>query len=272
MRNESKNPGELSPPGDGAGVSPSPGTKTSLPPAVNINMNRSDPNIVALTGEDVPALEQYRSLRTKVIKTARLPDKNTIMITSSSSGEGKTITAINLSLTIARGVHENVLLIDCDLRRPDIHKKLGFTAEYGLSHYLKGQVELAAVIHKTNIPKLSIIPAGESLSTSPESLASDRMVKLIRETKSRYADRYIIFDSPPVMPVTDSSVLVEYIDWAIFVIQASHTPRKTVASAISLFNREKILGIVMNDMTVMPREYDFSYKRAQKYGHYVKKK
>lgn len=255
--------------GEGTGESKETSGSSSLSNSakINIDINQVDPSIVTLTNEDVLALEQYRSLRTKVLKMVRLPDKNTIMVTSSSSGEGKTITAINLALTIVKGVQENVLLIDCDLRCPDIYNKLGFKTKYGLSHYLEGQVDLPNIIYKTSIPKLSIIPAGESLSLSPELLASERMIKLIQETKSRYNDRYVIFDVPPIIPVTDSSVLVEQLDWAIFVIQSGYTPRETVASAISLFNRDKILGIVVNDIDHMPLEFSHSYKRGAKYGY-----
>jgi exopolysaccharide/PEP-CTERM locus tyrosine autokinase len=236
-------------------------------PKINIDSKQVNDGIVTLTNEDVLALEQYRSLRTKVLKMAKLPGKNTIMITSSSPGEGKTMTAINLALTIVKGVHQNVLLIDGDLRCPDVHKKLGFDFQYGLSHYLNNQVDLSTVVHRTNIPKLSIIPAGEPISTSSELLASDRMKELIQETKTRYKDRYIIFDVPPIIPVTDASVLVEQVDWAIFVIKAGRTPRETVASAISLFNTDKILGVIMNNIPVMPVEYKHSYKKGSKYGY-----
>lgn len=243
----------------------SPGIPALLsdPTQIDIDINRVESGIVALTNEDALVLEQYRSLRTKVLKMARLPDKNAIMITSSSPGEGKTVTAINLALTIVKGVEQNVLLVDCDLRCPDVHKKLGFEPKYGLSHYLNEQIDLPSIIHKTNIPKLSIIPAGETTSLSPELLASERMIKFIKEVKSRYNDRYIIFDVPPIMPVTDSSVLVEHVDWAIFIVQAGRTPRSTVASALSLFDRNKILGIVMNDIKVMPPEYKHKYKKGK---------
>lgn len=236
-------------------------------PEINIDPKQVDDGIVTLTNEDILALEQYRSLRTKVLKMAQLPGKNTLMITSSSPGEGKTMTSINLALTIVKGVHQNVLLIDGDLRCPDVHKKLGFEFQYGLSHYLNNQVDLSTVIHRTNIPKLSIIPAGEPISTSSELLASDRMKELIQETKTRYRDRYVIFDVPPIIPVTDASVLVEQVDWAIFVIQAGRTPRETVASALSLFNRDKILGIIMNNIPVMPVEYKHSYRKGNKYNY-----
>lgn len=236
-------------------------------PKINIDPKQVNDEIVTLTNEDILAVEQYRSLRTKVLKMAQLQGKNTIMITSSSPGEGKTMTAINLALTIVKGVHQNVLLIDGDLRCPDVHKKLGFDFQFGLSHYLNHQVDLSAVIHRTNIPKLSIIPAGEPTSNSSELLASDRMKELIRETKTRYQDRYVIFDVPPIIPITDASVLVEQVDWAIFVIQAGQTPRETVASAISLFDRDKILGVVMNNIQVMPVEYKHSYRKGSKYGY-----
>lgn len=230
---------------------------------VSINSKAVDPHIVALTNQDLLALEQYRSLRTHVLKMAKLPDENAILITSASSGEGKTMTAINLALTIVKGVKENVLLVDCDLRCPDIHNRLGVETQYGLGHYLSNQADLPSIIYKTNIPRFSIIPAGKSLSLTPELLASEHMINLIQEVKTRYDDRYIILDAPPIIPVTDSCVLAEHVNWAIFVIQAGRTPRDTVASAISLFDQSKILGIVVNDIEVMPPEYKYGYRKGK---------
>lgn len=229
---------------------------------INIDVKQMAPSILPLIDEQSIVLEQYRSLRTKVFAKAKLPDKNAIMITSSAPGEGKTITAINLALTIVKGIKENALLVDCDLRRPDIHKKLGFTTQYGLSHYLNNEVGLSSIIYRTNIEKLSIIPAGENLTLSSELLASKRMTKLVEETKSRYNDRYIIFDMPPVIPVTDPIVLVEKMDWTIFVIEIGHTAQSVVRNALSMFNPDKIMGIVVNNIDFMPSGYGYHYKKA----------
>jgi exopolysaccharide/PEP-CTERM locus tyrosine autokinase len=213
--------------------------------------------IVTLAGKSSHITEQYRMLRTQILQRTEGNGDNCLMVTSAIDGEGKTTTAINLAVAIAQEVQKNVLLVDADLRRPSIHKVLGLKPEKGLVHYLIDHVPLENLLIRTGVEKLTFLPAGGTLSNSTEIFNSSRMKNFIREVKERYKDRYVIFDTTPLLSTADPVVLSQSMDGIIFVIQADRTQRSDLAEALGLLEGRNILGIVMNSLLETGRIYDY---------------
>ena len=221
-----------------------------------------DRHIVCITDPHSPSAEQYRKLRARILARTKQDFQNTIMVSSSDMGEGKSITSINFALALAQEIDYTVLLVDADLRKPSIHKYLGIKADRGLSDYLSGKVELSDVLIHTGIGKLVLLPAGNICSNPAELLSSNRMKELVQEMKHRYADRYIIIDTPPVLVSSDAISVSNHVDGVIFVIQAARTSEKTVKKAIDLFRSSTILGIVYNNVP------DYLGKNLHPYYYY----
>jgi len=210
---------------------------------------------------------RFRSIATEQIRKLRLnmqtPDGErvrTILVTSALAGEGKSTVAANLAVAISQMIGEYVLLIDADLRRPDLHNFFGMQPKPGLSEYLEHDIDLKQLLVKTEFEKLTLLQAGKVPANSTELLSSDRMRHLVREVKSRYPDRYIILDSPPVLATSEPNVLANQVDGVILVVRAGMTPREMVEDVLASIDSEKIMGIVMNDVrTGAPKYYSPTY-------------
>ena len=213
-----------------------------------VNPDLVDRHIVCLTEPHSFVGEQYKKLRARILKATSKDFLNTIMVTSPDIGEGKTITALNLAVTMANEFDYTVLLVDADLKHPTISRYLGLESKYGLSDYLMNKAKLQDILIKTGIGKLVVLPAGNPLENAAELLSSERMKSLVQELKRRYKDRYIIFDSSPILITADSLSLSRYMDGLVFVVQAYHTTPKTVSHALSLIKGSNILGIVFNNV------------------------
>lgn len=203
-------------------------------------------HITCVTEPYCLAAEQYKRIRAGILKNTSKNFLNTIMITSSQSGEGKTITAINLAVTMAKDIDHTVLLVDADLRNPSVHSYLGITPKKGLSDYLSGNASLSDVIFRTGIGKLVVLPAGEPPHNPSELLSSEKMRALITELKHRYKDRYVLFDTPPLLSASESLSLARNVDGVVFVVQAAHTSPKVAARAALLMKDFPVLGVVLN--------------------------
>lgn len=208
----------------------------------------ADRYLVCITEPHSAVAEQYKKLRTRILKATKDDFLNTIMVTSSDIAEGKTITAINFAVSLANMADHTVLLVDTDLRNPSIHKYLGIEQEYGLSEYLKGEVNLPDILIKTGIGNLVVLPGGKPSENPSELISSESMKRLVKEMKQRYKDRYIIFDSSPVNLTADTLLLGNCVDGIILVVKADHTPESAVTQALSLLNGTNLLGVVLNDM------------------------
>jgi protein-tyrosine kinase len=213
--------------------------------------------IVMLSEKSSYISEQYRMLRTQILQKTEGQGDNCLMVTSAVDGEGKSTTAINLAVAIAKEVHNTVLLVDADLRRPSIHRYLGLAPEKGLSHYLLDSIPLEDLLIRTGVEKLTFLPAGNPLSNSTEILRSAKMQELIQEVKERYKNRYVIFDTTPLLPTADPSVLSQFMDGIIFVVQAEKTSRKDVTEALSLLEGRNVLGMVMNNFSSPEKSYKY---------------
>ncbi len=231
-----------------------------------------DRHIVSITDPYSSAAEEYRKLRAKIFQVTEKDFLNTLMVTSSQAGEGKTVTAINLAVAIAHELDHTVLLIDADLRKPSVHKYLGLNPKYGLSDFLENRkdVSLSDIMIKTGIGKLVVLPAGNPPDKPAELISSDRMRLLIREIKHRYRDRYIIFDSSPLLMTADSLSLCDYMDGIIFVVHAATTPKKVVTQALSSVKGFNILGTVFNAVPKYLAKNLYPYYYRSEYAGTVK--
>lgn len=205
---------------------------------------------------------RFRSIATEQIRKLRLsmvtPDGDrvrTILVTSALAGEGKSTVAANLAIAISQMIGEHVLLIDADLRRPDLQNFFGMAPKPGLSEYLEHDLDLRQLLVKTEFDKLTLLQAGKVPANSTELLSSDRMRHLVREVKSRYPDRYIIIDSPPVLSTSEPNVLANQVDGVILVVRAGMTPRELIEDVIESLNPDKIMGVVMNDVRAETSKY-----------------
>jgi len=161
------------------------------------DVNNIDKNLVALLKTQSFENEQFKMLRTNLLFPSSGKSPRTIMVTSAVPDEGKSFVAANLAISIAQSIQEHVLLIDCDIRRPCVHTQFGFGDVTGLSEYLVNGPSLSSLLLKTEVNKLSILPAGRPPHNPSELLSSQRMSKLLEEVTERYRDRYIVIDSPP---------------------------------------------------------------------------
>lgn len=195
---------------------------------------------------DPKAMDCYNLLCTRLLQKTRDKGHNSIMVTSALENEGKTITSINLAVSIAREVKQTVLLVDTDLRNPTIHHYLGCDGQKGLRDYLLADEPLAKLLINPGLAKMVILAAGKRLSGSTEILGSPKMEKLVEEMKRRYPERYVIFDCPPLLTSPDALIFSSYVDGIILVVEAGRTPKDQISKAIELLDGKNIIGLVMN--------------------------
>jgi len=196
--------------------------------------------------ENSKAEESFGVLRTQVLQRTRDSFSNTVMVTSALPGEGKTLTAINLAVSIARDFQHTVMLVDGDLRKQSIHKYLGCPGDKGLIDHLIGNIPVSQLITWPGIEKMTLISGGRLLHESAEILGSPRMRELVPNMKRRYPDRYIIFDVPPILNGADVLTMATLVDKILVVVQAGKTSMDEVKKALQCLPKEKILGLVLN--------------------------
>ncbi len=159
---------------------------------------------------------------------------NLIMVTSSLPGEGKTFVTINLAISMAMELDRTVLLVDADVSRPSVLERIGLPPAPGLLDLLtRPSADLSQFLLRTNIDKLSVLPAGAPQGKATELLASDAMNRLLDELADRYSDRIVVFDAPPLLPSTESRVLATHMGQIVMVVEAEQTPVKTLERAMA---------------------------------------
>ncbi len=220
-----------------------------------------DPKLIVYHEPESLAAEHFKLLRSRIVNPPDDRELRTILVTSAMDNAGKTLVASNLSLSIAQGVDPYALLIDTDVRKPAVHKMFGIESQPGLSEYLTDQATLPECLVKSAVTKLTILPAGSQVPNPAEIITSSRMKELIKEAKSRYHDRFIVLDSPPVNLASETVDLAKLVDAVLLVIRCGMSSKPVVEQAINKIGREKILGVVFN-----------AYERPSgKYGYYSKK-
>lgn len=210
--------------------------------------------------------EQFRMLRTNILFPPSGAAPRTILVTSALPNEGKSFVASNLSLSISLNIDKHVLLIDCDMRKPNIHAIFGYGPTPGLSTYLSTGQPLPQFILRTAIDRLRILPAGPSPQNPAELLSSNRMADLLREVKKRYADRFILIDSPPPHLTAETTAIARHVDGIVLVVRLGSTNRNLVQELVEKMGKEKILGVVTNWLDAG----SFSHYGKGKYAKYGK--
>lgn len=197
--------------------------------------------------------EEFRVIKRPLLRNvieegpARIDNANLIMITSALSGEGKTFNAINLAISMAMELDYTVLLVDADVSRPSVFRQLGLAPERGLMDILSGEVDdLSDVLLRTNIEKLSLLPAGMPHSRATELLASDNMNRLLKQMATRYSDRIIVFDSPPLLLTTESRVLATHMGQVVVVVEAERTTHASIRQALATIESCPVKMNVLN--------------------------
>lgn len=224
-----------------------------------------DERLMEVVGSSSQLSETFRVLRTRILHPldGRKPPR-TILVTSTAPGEGKSFTSANLAISLARGLDQYSLLIDCDMRRPTLAGLLGQTISPGLSDYLQSGQDLSMLIKKTSIEKLSLLASGLPPVNPSELLGSTLMYDLVEELSSRYEDRFIIFDSPPIQAASETAVLARQVDGVVVVVRWGGSTRDQVLKLVNNIGKDKILGVVFNGYKsniVESKLFDY-------YGHY----
>jgi capsular exopolysaccharide synthesis family protein len=201
-----------------------------------------------ITGyEGGPFVNAYKMLRTQVVQRMRQNGWKVLGVTSPTSHEGKTLTAVNLSLALAMDLAHTVLLVDADMRRPDVHRTFGLEACPGLSEYLFDEVPLEQLLIHPGVGRFVFLPGGRPITNSAEALASPRMASLVEELKSRYPARLIVFDLPPLLTRADVLGFAGHLDAVLLVTEEGKTATTDVQRAISVLKGSvPFLGGVLN--------------------------
>lgn len=206
--------------------------------------------------------EQFRAIKRPLLKNAASRDStvqrpNLIQVSSALPGEGKTFCAINLAISIAMEVDHSVLLVDGDVIQPSVLRCLGLAEDVGLLDVLRGPgMDLSKVMLRTNLPKLTLLPAGTASSDSTELLASAAMERLLDDLATNYSDRIVIFDSPPLLPTTESRVLASRMGQVLVVVESNSTRQADVMQAFSaLESCPTVMSILNKHRTPLPNAY-----------------
>lgn len=217
-------------------------------------------------GEEGPHAEAYRVLRTNILFSRKDPNLTAITVVSGGAGEGKSTTIFNLAIVFAQQGNR-VLLVDSDLRRPSLHRKFNFENKLGLTSYLMKQSKLEDVILNTPHPMLHFLPSGKLPSSSMGILNSNAMRAFVQEAKSRYD--FVLFDSPPIMGVSDASILASEVDMAVLVVQYRKYPQQMTLRAKQMVEKVggRMVGVVLNNINISQDSYYYYYS-GYYYGGY----
>jgi len=197
--------------------------------------------------------DDYRRIKRPLVSNAVGRDKsmvengNLILVTSSIPGEGKTYTSVNLALSISQEMDTTVLLVDCDVAKQGVSRMLGLEKICGLVDVLESDyLTIGDVMLQTDIPNFRVVSAGKQNEYYAELLTSQRMSDLVSEITSRYPDRIIIFDGPPLLPTPQTQILAGLVGQVVFVIEAGKTPQSLVQEALQMIPEEQAIGLLMN--------------------------
>jgi polysaccharide biosynthesis transport protein len=236
--------------------------------AASIKQNGDPDSVELVTHHDTRSLlsEAYRNLRTSILLSSSNghPPK-LLVITSSQKGEGKTTTSINISVALAQA-GGSVVLLDCDMRDPKIHRALKLSPESGMSTYLSGQSELLRLVQKTEVPNLSVVTSGHIPPNPAELIGSQRMKDGLALLARSFS--HVVIDTPPVLSVTDARVLGTMVDGVILVIKGGVTPREAVRLTKRLLHEVhvRIIGTLLNDVNIRSADYAY-YSRYYYHGY-----
>jgi Mrp family chromosome partitioning ATPase len=197
-------------------------------------------------GVDHPAAEIYGLLRTQVLQRMKKNGMSTLAVTGPELGCGVTTSAANLAIAIALDVNQTVLLVDLNLRAPAIHEKFGFQPRAGIDDYLRGEAPLKDCLVSPGIPRLVVLPARMAKGETAEIISSPRMTALAKELQNRYADRIIIYDTPPLLTSGDTLGFLPSVDAVLLVARSGRTTKAELDKSAHLLGNKAIVGTLLN--------------------------
>ncbi|MGB5473952.1 MAG: XrtA-associated tyrosine autokinase [Gammaproteobacteria bacterium] len=217
---------------------------------------------------------EYRRIKRPLLsnafgKSSSLVDQgNLIMVTSSVPGEGKTYTAVNLALALAQERDHTVLLVDCDVTKQGMSRLLGVEQRRpDITDLLASEnMPIEDALLKTDVPGLVLLPAGKPHEYITEMMASQRMARLVSEFSTRYTDRIVVFDAPPLLSTPESQVLAGLVGQVVFVIEAGKTPYTIVQEALEMVPRDKAIGLLLNKSESISNRGGYYYNYYAAYG------
>ena len=217
---------------------------------VHLEKNR----IVAYNKND-PINTVFDLLRTQVLQKMEENNWRTIGIVSPTPEAGKTMVAINLSMSIAHQPQKTVVLVDFDLRKPKVAKQLGIQVEKSMNELLGDKADISQVMVNPGIPRLTILPTMYPVYKSAETLSSAKVVRLIKELKERYDSRVVVFDMPPLLNADDAMVLLPQVDCVLMVVGNGMSTADEIEECMRLLPNSNLVGVVLNKAEVEPAAY-----------------
>jgi exopolysaccharide/PEP-CTERM locus tyrosine autokinase len=224
-------------------------------------------SLVSLMDPQSYEAEQFKILRNNILFPVAGVALQSILVTSSLPGEGKSFVSSNLAISIAMNINKHVLLIDGDLRKPDLHRVFGVGEVPGLSDFLAERRQLDSLLLRTTVERLTLLPGGPIPPNPSELTSSELMSEMLEEVKHRYRDRLIIIDSPPPGLAAETSFLARQVDGILLVVKYGKTAREDVEDLMETVGPEKILGVVINYLN-MPMSGRYGYGKYGKSGRY----
>jgi capsular exopolysaccharide synthesis family protein len=206
--------------------------------------------------------EQFRKVKTHILHQS--PTPRSLLVTSALPKEGKSLVAFNLALSFAQEKNFKTILIDADLRNPSLSNKLSREgARVGLSAYLAGEKSWEEILFKFQAPNLKFIPAGTPSPKGPELDGSSRIKEMLGEISERFGkDTYIFMDAPPILVTSEPIIFSKLVDGIILVVMSDLAPKKSIRKAVDSIDREKIVGVVFNQINLKPsKQYSQFYER-----------
>lgn len=215
------------------------------PPAHVVTAARLDRRLLAASATDSVAAEQYRALRTRMLYADNGSAMSVVLITSPGRGEGKTLTAANLALTMAQEYQRRICLVDADMRHPQLHRLFGLPDGPGLSDVLSGRVTLDDALVTLEDQQITILPAGRAHERPAELLGTAAMRRTIETLRSQF-DR-IVVDAPATTPLADVGILTPLVDSVLLVVRAGVTVKPAIHDAVAAIDASKLLGVLLNE-------------------------
>lgn len=231
---------------EGGGESAKPARQYPLCPtdAVRMEENRILPQL-----SDRAALRAYKIMRTRLLQRLAQNYWQSLAVTGTDTGQGKTLTAINLAIALAQDPNTSVFLVDLDLQRPMIGTYMGMTFQHGLGEYLTGEAELGQIIYNPGIERLAVIPNSSSFEHSSERLTGPRMLELESFIKAESPRRIVIYDMPPLLLSDDVLTFAPQVDGILLVVSEGYTTRSALKKSKEILGEMNLIGVVLNRST-----------------------
>ncbi len=188
----------------------------------------------------------FRILRTKILQIMNQSGMKTLGITSANYGDGKTTIALNLAVSIALDLKQTVLLVDLDLRKPNVTEYLGIQPEFGITDYFLHDVPISQCLLRPSFERMTILPAGQQIDNSSEVLGSPKIAALAKELRSRYPDRFIIYDMPPTLAQDDPIAFLPHVDATLLVVNDGNTKIAELKKSLHVLSGANVIGTVLN--------------------------